>query len=331
MTATLATSAVGQPHAVQHAEQNSPGAAFLSTTLPAPSGAGNIVLVAVFHFAGGSVTSVTDSTGTSFQQVVSAVGAAGFAGATLSVYSGVVPASVAVPNAIVLTGPFAGYVEVVVTEYAGLPGAAADLTDTTPPVVGEASVVGPGMQAERDDLLFWWLACEGAITGADGGFTLRANINGDVVADLVAPGPAAYAPTATGACNTTVSALVRIPGHLDGGAAADAGRNDAGSPDAGAFDAGPVDAGAGPGDAGGFDGGSTDAGQLDAGAFDAGATTDAGPTDDAGTSLGDAGAPDGGVLRHGAYSVGCDCSAAPMGTLVFAALVALGRRRRTAG
>ncbi len=296
LSVTLASSAAGQPLAVQHAEQNSPGAALLSTTLPAPSGAGNIVLVAVFHLAGGSVSSITDSTGTSFQLVVSAVGSAGFAGATLSVYSGVVPASVAVPNAVFVTGPFAAYVEVVVTEYAGLPGAVADLTDTTPPVVGATSVTGPSMPAQRDDLLFWWLACEGAITGADGGFTLRANINGDVVADLFAPAPGSFTPTATGACNTTVSALVRIPSRPDAGVpGADAGVNDAGS--------------------------------TDAGPIDAGATTDAGHTDDGGTTVTDAGTT---VLRHEDYSVGCDCSAAPTGTLAFAVLIAFRRRRRTA-
>lgn len=349
---TLATAtafASVAPHPVQHAEQNSPGAAFLSTTLPAASGAGNIVLVGVFHFAGGSVSSVTDSTGTSFQLVVSAVGAAGFAGATLAVYSGVVPASVAVPNAIVVTGPFPGYVEVVVSEYAGLPGAAADLTDITPPVVGAMSVAGPSMQAARDDLLFWWLACEGAVTGADGGFTLRANINGDIAADLVAPASGSYAPTAAGACNTAISALVRIPSRLvpvDAGVS-DAGVNDAGSTDAGTFDAGTVDAGAsdagavdaGAGDAGTADAGLFDAGQFDAGSFDAGATdagsvdagpTDAGLTDDAGLSLSDAGASDGGVFRREAYAVGCDCSAAPMGMLAFGALIALSRRRQTA-
>lgn len=343
LSVTLATSAVGQPRAVQHAEQNSPGTAFLSTTLPAPSGAGDIVLVGVFHFSGGSVTSITDSTGTSFQLVTSAAGSAGFAGATLSVYSGVVPASVAVPNAVVVTGPFPAYVEVVVTEYAGLPGAAADVADTSSPVVSATSVAGPSMQAERDDLLFWWLACEGAITGADGGFTLRANINGDVVADLFAPTPGRYTPTATGACATTVSALVRIPSRRDAGVpAADAGMNDAGSTDAGSvdagrFDAGPIDAGAS--DAGTADAGLFDAGQFDAGSFDAGATdaggvdagpTDAGLTDDAGIPLSDAGAPDGGVFRREAYAVGCDCSAAPMGMLAFGALIALSRRRQTA-
>lgn len=298
-------------------------AALMNTPLPAPSGAGNIVLVAVFHFAGGSVSSVTDSTGTSFQLVTSAVGSAGFAGATLSVYSGVVPASVAVPNAVVVTGPFPGYVEVVVSEYSGLPGAAADLTDTTPPVLGAMSVAGPSMPAARDDLLFWWLACEGAVTGADGGFTLRANINGDVVADLFAPAPGNYSPTATGACNTTVSALVRIPSRRDAGVPA----VDAGAFDAGTVDAGPSDAGA-P-DAGLLDAG-TDAGTADAGSVDAGPATDAGLTDDVGTTISDAGTTDGGVLRHRTYAVGCDCSAAPMGTLAFAVLLALSRRRQTA-
>lgn len=303
LSVTLASSAIGQPLAVQHAETNSPGAAFVSTTLPAPSGVGNIVLVAIFHFAGGSVSSITDSTGTSFQRVVSAVGSAGFAGATLSVYSGAVPASVAVPNAVFVTGPFPAYVEVVVTEYAGLPGAAADLTDTTPAVVGATSVTGPSMSGQRDDLLFWWLACEGAIAGADGGFTLRASINGDVVADLFAPAAGSFTPTATGECATTVSALVRIPSRRDAGVpGADGGMSDAGSADAGA---------------------------IDAGELDAGPATDAGLADDGGT-LTDAGTADGGVLRREPYTVGCDCSAAPLGTLAFAVLIALGQRRQPA-
>lgn len=334
--------------AVQHAEQSSPGATFLSTSLPSPSGLGNLIMVGVFHFAGGSVSSVSDTTGTSYQLVASAVGSAGFAGATLSVYSGMVPAAVAAPNAVVITGPFGAYVEVVVVEYAGLPGAAADLTDTSPAVPGAMTLTGPTMNAGRDDLLFWWLACEGALTDTDGGFTLRANINGDIAADLFAPGLGAYAPIAFGACNTTISILVRIPARL----AVDAGVADAGSADAGPFDAGLVDAGlvdagaddAGQPDAGPVDAGADDAGQLDAGAADGGSSdagstdggNDAGPGDagamDAGSltdaGLADAGVADGGVRLHGDYVVGCGCGVAPLGTLAFALLFALTSRKR---
>ena len=291
---TLASVAAAQPRAVQQAERNSPGAASLSVPLPATSTAGNIVVIGVFIFPGGSVSSITDTAGTPFQSVTSSIGSAGFAGSTLAVYSGVVPLTRPVANTIVVTGPFPAYLEVVVAEYSGLPGATADLVDLTTPTLALPAVIGPGMAASTDDLLYWWLACEGAVSGIDGGgFTLRNNITGDVTADLVAAGPGVYAPTAFGSCNAMVSALIRFPARLDGGT------------DAGPVDAGPVDAG--PVDAGPVDAGSVDAGSVDAGIVDAGVTA-----------------------SRQSYAVGCDCSTAPSASLVALLLLvlALTRQRR---
>ncbi len=319
----LAHRAFAQPRAVQHAEVNSPGAAVLMSTLPAPSVAGNVVVVGVFNLPGGSVSSITDTAGTSYVLTASSTGTGGFAGATLALYSGVVPTTVPVANTVNVTGPFPAYFEIVVAEYSGLQSAMVDLVDTSTPASSPPAVIGPSMSASTDDLLFWWLACEGAITQADGGgFTLRNNINGDITADLVVPAVGTYAPVAVGSCNAMVSALVRFPARVDGGMG-DAGFPDAGSIDAGSIDAGSIDAGSI--DAGSIDAGSTDAGSTDAGSTDAG-FADAGITDAGST---DAGLTDGGTASARHYVVGCDCSSIPAtGAVIMMLFFSRLRRRR---
>ncbi|MDP1921552.1 MAG: hypothetical protein Q8L14_35250 [Myxococcales bacterium] len=320
LSLALAGHALAQVRLVQHASSVTPNGAALAVTFPAASAAGNVIVVAVF--SGGLPTSVTDSLGTSFQVVGSVQGVGGFVNRQVVLYSGATTTSLPFGDTVVVSGTSALVpLAVVIVEYSGLRGATGLLVASDASASPVSTLTTSLVSTRANDLLFWWVACEGTLARVDGGFTIRATVGRTLVADLVPPVDGPVAAWAEGSCTTSVHGLYLFSG-------ADGGVSDGGSADAGAVDAGAVDAGAV--DAGAMDAGPVDAGQLDAGSVDAG-QLDAGAVDDGG--VGDAGAPDGGefpVLTPGRYAVGCDCGSSPWPPLlVLVSLLFLGRSTRS--
>lgn len=323
----VAGSAGAQPRAVQQAVSMTPNGAALALTFPAPSALGNVIVVAVF--SGGLPTSVADSLGTSFQLVGTVPGAAGFVGRQVAVYWGVTTSTFGFGNTVVVRGTTALVpLAMVIVEYAGLSNVIATL-DASEASGGPVSALSsPVVLARSDDLLLWWVACEGALTGLDGGFSLRGSVGGNLVAELVVPVDGPTAAAAAGSCTNSVYGLYRFTSFLGGG---DAGVVDGGAVDAGGFDGGGVDAG--DVDAGGFDAGDVDGGGVDGGGVDGGGV-DGGFVDggDVDGGVGDAGAPDGGPGQGEGprrYAIGCDCGAAPLPSLaVLLGLFFVRRRTR---